>query len=147
EHAFLDFTRRRARDSRPSFLAACHRYGFDARIDDQFFHLLRLDQQRLENAVFSSGAAKDFFNSKRALRHIRCVLKQADVAGNQSWRSKSKDLPERKIPRHHREHRSERLILDVTFSGISLCRFLLEKSRTVLCVESATTRALLDLCH
>ena len=34
EHTFFDFTRGRARDSRSGFFAACHRYGFDARIDD-----------------------------------------------------------------------------------------------------------------
>ena len=66
------------------------------------------------------------------------------VAGNQRRRSKSKHLPERKIPRHHREHRSEWLILDVTFSGIGLRRLLLEKSRTVLGVKATTTRTLLD---
>src|SRR5207342_157192 len=54
EHTFFDFTRGYARDSRSSFFAACHRYGLHARVDNQFFHLIRLDQQRLENAVLES---------------------------------------------------------------------------------------------
>src|SRR5262249_24267526 len=78
---------------------------------------------------------------------IRRVLEQADVAGHQRRRGKSKQLPERKIPRHHCEHRSERLILDVALSRISLRRFLLQKSRTILRVKPATTRAFLDFCH
>src|SRR5207247_9001965 len=146
EHTFFDFTRGCACDGRSSFFAACYRYGLHARVDDQFFHLIRLDQQCLENALLESGAAKDLFNCKRALRHIRCVLKQADVAGNQSRCSKSKHLPERKIPWHHREHRSDRLILDVTFSRIGMQRFLLEESSTVFRVKPATELALLDFC-
>ena len=52
----------------PAFSLPVTVTAFTRAIDDQFFHLLRLDQQRLENAVFKSGAAKDFFNRKRALR-------------------------------------------------------------------------------
>src|SRR6185503_18084439 len=69
ENTFFNFTRRSACDSRAGFFASCNSYGLDARIDDQWFHLFRLNQQRLENALFKSGAAKDFFNRQCALRY------------------------------------------------------------------------------
>ena len=74
EHAFFDLVRGHARHCAPGFFATGKRYRFDAWIGDYLFHLFRLDQQRLENAVSESSAAKDFFNGKRALRDIGCVL-------------------------------------------------------------------------
>src|SRR6266436_479708 len=41
---------------------------------------------------------------------------------------------------------SERLILHVTFSGVSLRYFVLQKSLAILGVKPATTRAFLDFC-
>src|SRR4051812_24077729 len=114
QHSFLDLTRGCARDGGSGFLAACHGYRFDARVDDQFLHLWRLDHQRLENAVSKSGVAKDVFNSERALRNIRSVFEQTHVTRKQCRCGKSEDLPERKIPRHDRQYRSERLIFHVT---------------------------------
>ena len=74
------------------------------------------------------------------------MFQQSDVTGHQRRRGKSKHLPERKIPGHDRQHRPERLILDVTFGGVGLRRFLLEKARSVLRVKPATARAFLDFC-
>ena len=79
EHAFLDLARRRARHCAPGFFAAGQRHRFDAWIDNHFFHLIRFDQQCLENAVMESSAAKDLFNGQRTLRDIRCMLEQSDV--------------------------------------------------------------------
>ena len=49
-------------------------------------------------------------DEERGLRHVRRVLEQPDVAGHQRRRGEPDDLPEREVPRHHREHRTERLV-------------------------------------
>jgi len=74
EHAFFDLSRGRTRHSAPRFFAARQRYRFNARIENYLLHLLRLDEQRLENAIIKSGAAKNFFDGKPALRDIGGVL-------------------------------------------------------------------------
>ena len=74
EHAFLDLARGGARHGAPRFFAACQRHGFNARIDNYFFNLLRLDKQRLENVVVESGAAKDLFDGKGALWNVGRML-------------------------------------------------------------------------
>jgi len=80
EHALFDLARGSARHCAPGFFAARQRHRFNAWIDNYFFHLIRLDEQRLKNTVVESDAAKDFFNGQRALRNIRRVLQQSDVA-------------------------------------------------------------------
>ena len=47
-------------------------------------HLLRADQQRLKRTFRKSGAAKDFLDLQRALRNVRGVLQQPNVASHQT---------------------------------------------------------------
>ena len=93
-------------------LAAGQRRARDARIVEDALDLVRVDQQRLERAVRKAGAPEDVLDQQRALRHVRRVLEQHDVAGHQRGRGEPEDLPERKVPRHHREDRTERLVAD-----------------------------------
>jgi len=65
-------------------------------------------------------------------------------AGHQRGRGKSKELPERKIPRHDGENWSKRLVLHVTFSGVGLRCLVLQKSLAVLSVKLAAPRTFLD---
>ena len=74
EYAFLDLACGRTSHCTPGLFAARQRYRFDARIDNYFFNLLGLNEERLENALLESGSAKDFFNSQRALRDIGRLL-------------------------------------------------------------------------
>src|SRR5205814_6350962 len=70
EHTFLDLPCSRARHFDSSLFAARQRDRFHARITNYIFDLCRLDQERLENAVVESRAAKYLFDRKCALRHI-----------------------------------------------------------------------------
>src|SRR5205814_3881777 len=80
EHTFFDLTCGRARHRAPRFFAACQRDRLYTRVDNYLFDLLWFDEERLENAVIESRAAKYLFNGKCALRHIGRMLQQTDVS-------------------------------------------------------------------
>src|SRR4051812_1329720 len=71
------------------------------------------------------------------------MLQQSNVPGHQRGRNKTKDLPERKIPWHDGEHRTNRLEIDKPFSA--LCRDLSRRENrfSVLYIIEASRRALL----
>ena len=62
--------------------------------------------------------AKQLLDRERAARHVRRVLQQPAVAGHQRRRREAEDLPEREVPRHHREHDAERLEGDEALRGL-----------------------------
>ena len=110
---FLSARPARPATSWPGAFAAGQRHRADARIVEQRRDVGRADQQRLEHAVGKAGAAEDVLDGQRALRHVRRVLEQPDVAGHQRRRGEAEHLPERKVPRHDRQHDAERLVADV----------------------------------
>ena len=61
--------------------------------------------------------AEQALDGQRALRHVRRVLQQHDVAGHQRRRGEPEHLPERKIPGHDREHGAHRLVANVAPAG------------------------------
>ena len=68
----------------------------------------RVGADRAASGTRPSGAparAEQLLERERALRHVRRVLEQADVAGHQRRRGEADHLPEREVPRHHRQHR------------------------------------------
>jgi hypothetical protein len=76
------------------------------------------DEQCLKDARGCAGACEQVLQRERALRDVGRVLQQSDVAGRQRGRGEADDLPERKIPRHHRQHSAQRLKED----GVSAVR-------------------------
>jgi len=73
------------------------------------------------------------------------VLQDRTVAGHERRRGEANDLPEREIPRHHREDEAERLERDETLSRVRLRRLVREEALRVLGVKVAVPRALLEL--
>ena len=110
---FLSARPARAATSCAGAFAAGQRHRADARIVEERRHVGRTNQERLEHAVGKAGAAEDVLDGERALRHVRRVLEEADVAGHQRRRGEAEHLPEREVPRHDREHDAERLVADV----------------------------------
>src|SRR5207248_6947973 len=72
------------------------------------------------------------------------MLQQTDIAGHKRWRGKSKDLPQREIPRHDREDRPEWFIADITAGGVRLRRLVLKEALRVLGVKSTGPRTFKD---
>ena len=91
------------------------------------------------------AAAERLLDQQRGLRHVRRVLQQPDVARHQRGRGEPDHLPQREVPRHHREHRSERLVAHVRAGRADrgrVGRFVGEHRLRVLGVEAAPLRAL-----
>ena len=99
--------------------------------------MLGADQKGLEGAFGKSRTRKNFLDLERALGNIRCMFEQPDIARHQRGRDKTEDLPEGKIPRHDRENRTKRLIMDVALRGRSLNCFIGQKALCVLCIVAA----------
>ena len=112
------------------------------RILDHALHLVGLDQQRLEHALGKAGAPEDVLDGERALRHVGGVLEQADVAGHQRRRGEAEHLPEREVPRHHRQHRADRLVGHPALRGAGLDRLVGQEPLGVLGVVAAAEGAL-----
>ena len=95
--------------------------------------------------IGEAGVAQHRLDGQRALRNVRGVLEQSDVSGHQRGGGETKHLPERKVPRHHRQNGAHRLIADVTLLRLGLDRLVGEVFRSVIGVVAAGERALLHL--
>ncbi len=104
-------------------------------------------QQGLKGAFGEAGSAKDLLQGKRAARDVGSMLEQPYVARHQGWSRKAHDLPEREVPRHHREDWPQRQVADVALVGIGLDRLVREKAGAVFCEKAAARSAFLRLRH
>src|SRR4051812_41370617 len=75
------------------------------------------------------------------------MLEQSDISRSNGRRGKPDDLPEWKIPWHHREHDTQRLERDKAVFARGLDRLVGEKIRSVVSVEATRGRALRRLFH
>src|SRR5207253_4933990 len=128
----------------PSYFATGQGYCFYPRIDNQLFNLIGLDKQRLKNSLVESCATEKLLNRQRALRNVGRVFENPDVAGHYSGRGESEHLPERKIPRHDRQNRPHRLIVNITATRVRLRGFIFQKTFGVLGVVATPACALFD---
>ena len=142
EHRLLDLPAGGAGDLTAGRLAAGQRRACHPGILQHALDLIRADQQRLKRALRKARAPEHVLDHQRALRDVRRVLEQHDVAGHQRRRGEAEHLPEGKVPRHHGEDRPERLVPDEALGGRALHRFVGEHPRGVLGVEAAAPRAL-----
>ncbi len=76
------------------------------------------DEKSLEAARREAGAGEDLGDGERRLRHVRGVLQDADVARHERRRGEAQHLPEREVPRHHRQHAAERVIAHEAPRGV-----------------------------
>ena len=94
----------------PGVLAPGQRDRPYPRVLDDLLDGARGHEERLERALGEARPAQDVFDRQRALRHVRRVLEQPDVARHQRGRGEAEHLPVREVPRHDRQHRAERLV-------------------------------------
>jgi hypothetical protein len=66
----------------------------------------------LQQAGGHAGVGEHLGDGERAVRDIRGMLEQDGVAGHQGGHGRTEKLPEGKIPRHDREHDTQRLVDD-----------------------------------
>src|SRR5207245_5259272 len=145
EDRLLQLRARSRRNAAARSVAAGQRGRGDGGILEDLFHFLAPDQQRLEAAFREAGLAEDLLDRQGALGDVARVLQQADVARHQGGCGESEDLPEREVPGHHRQHRTERLEALLGAARVGLDGFRSEVALGGLGVVAAAARAVLDL--
>ena len=123
-------------------LAAGEGHGPHARVVNQAGHLRGADRQALKYAGGESGAADHVLDFQCALGYVGGMFQDPHVAGHQRRRGEAEDLPEGKIPRHHGQHRSDGLKLQVACAGAGVQWFVRQQSLAVFGVVAAGQRAL-----
>src|SRR5262249_31390177 len=79
----------------------------NARVLDQRLYLLRADQDGAKQIPREPGLPEDLLERERTTRDVRGMLEDAAVSRHQVWSAEAHCLPEREVPRHHREHHAE----------------------------------------
>src|SRR3989454_8528921 len=109
QHRLLQVPPRLLRHLAAGRIAARERHGAYPRVGDDAPHRLVLEEHRPEQPVGETRFPEDAFDLERATRHVGGVLQEPRVPRDERRRGEAKHLPEREVPRHDREHRSDRL--------------------------------------
>ncbi len=137
----LDLASRHGRHRLSGGEAARQRDSHHARIADHFFHRIATDGEVLKATRLESRPEKNFLQREAALRDIRGMLEEPDIACHQHRRGEPDHLPERKIPRHDGEHGTDGFVADMAMAiGIG-DRFIGEEAGGVLRVVATGGRA------
>ncbi|CAG6394318.1 hypothetical protein SCOCK_260012 [Actinacidiphila cocklensis] len=120
QHRLLDLVARDRGDRAARALAAGEGRGGHPRVAQDTLDRAGADQQGLEAALGEAGAVEQLAQVEGGLRDVGRVLEQPDVAGHQRGRGEPDHLPEREVPRHHREHHPQRAVADVRPGGAAV---------------------------
>ncbi|MCR5875727.1 hypothetical protein LRS10_17075 [Phenylobacterium sp. J426] len=113
------------RDLATGLDAAGQADGGDHGILDQGLHAGGGDQHSAEHVGREAGSLEHLFDGQRRARNVGRVLEEPGIAGHQGRCGEAEDLPEREIPRHHRQHRAEGAIDDLGALGAGKLEILL----------------------
>ena len=147
EHRLLQMTTRLFRYLTPGAVAAREGDRAHPRVGDRSAGGLVREQHRPKQSIGEPRVPEHLLDVERAPRHVGRVLQDPRIPGYERWRRESEHLPEREIPGHDREHRSERFELDVAARCVTRAWLLGEEGCGLLGVVLARPRALLDLSH
>ena len=120
EDGFLDEPAGLGGDGAAGGLAAGDGDCGDALVAKDGLDLADFKQQRLKGAAGKAGATNQRLDRESALRDVRRMLEQADVACHQRGREKAEDLPEGEVPRHDGEHDAERIPAHIAVVGLGV---------------------------
>ena len=137
QHCLLDLLTRGCCHAAAGANTAGDRDCCDPFISDETIYPIRADQQRLKRTLRKTGATEDIFDCQSTLRHIRCVLKQANITRHQPWCRETEHLPERKVPGHNRQHRAKGLVANKASSRVGAGRIISQEICRILCVVAA----------
>ena len=127
--------------------AAGERRRAHARIVEDRLDELRPDEQRLELVVVEAGLAEHILDGEGALRDVGSVFEKTHVAGHQRGGGEAEDLPEWEVPRHHGQHRADRLVPHPALPRVRRDLLVGEEGGAVLGVEAAGEGTLGRLGH
>ena len=103
--------------------------------------------QHPEHPVRQPGAGQQPGNGIGAARHVGRMLEQGHIAGHQRRGEETEHLPEREIPRHHRQHAAQRLMPHIAAAGLGGDRLIGQHRLGVVGVVLADAGAFVDLGH
>ena len=95
---------------------------------DKRCYLPAADEHIRKNMLRKSGPPENTFNSLGTPRHIRCMLKQTDIACHQAGRCETEYLPEGKVPGHNRQNDTQGFEGHITLAGIRIHNFVPKKA-------------------
>ena len=90
---------------------------------------MNFEQECLEDAARKTGAADQRLNCEGALRDVRSVFEQSDVAGHLRGSKEAEDLPEGEVPGHDGEYDAEGIPPHIAVVLFGRDRFRCEDSR------------------
>ena len=114
EHDFFDFLCRSYGNLNSCAFTSGQRGSSDSSVGNNAADFVGANKQSLKRSLRETGALKNFFNQKSALRDVGGMFEKSHIAGHQRRRGEAKHLPEREIPGHHREHGTQGLISNET---------------------------------
>src|SRR3954463_6670220 len=145
EDDFLEIATTCLADATARALAARQRGGGDARVLQDLRNLVAPDEERLERAFREAGLRDEIFHRERALRDVRGVLEEPDVARGERGCREADHLPEREVPGHHGQHDAEGLVAHERTACVGLHHLVGDEARAVLGIEPAAESALVHL--
>ncbi|ABU77070.1 hypothetical protein ESA_01816 [Cronobacter sakazakii ATCC BAA-894] len=112
QHAFFQRRARLRADCGTRTHAAGDGNGGDTRIVNRLAHPVVGGVNHLEHAGRHARVFKNLINQQRAAHHVRRMLKQISVARQQDRYRAAHHLPQREVPRHNGQDRSERTVFN-----------------------------------
>ena len=147
EHRLLQVPPRLRRHLAPGAVRAGESHGAHAGIGDKSRCRLVREEHRPKQAVRKPGVSEDALDLERAARHVRRMLQDARVPGDQGRRGEAEHLPEREIPGHDGEHRPQGFEANVAPRRVRGARLVGQEGRPVLRVVVAHPGAFLRFRH
>src|SRR5438552_4283085 len=145
EHRLLKRATGELRDARAGFRASSGGDGSDAVVRDDRLDRRAGNQHGAKQALRETRVSESLLDRERALRDVRRVLEHGSVPGHERGSREPDDLPEREVPRHDREHHTERLERDDAPPRVRADLLVGEVARGVLGEMVGAEGAFLDL--
>ncbi len=145
EDAFLQRRTGLSRDGRTRAHASSDRDRCNARVGNSHGNAFRGDVDHFKHTFWQTGLLPGVTQLIGATHDVRRVFKHVSVTREQDRDRAAQHLPQREVPRHHRQDRTQRQIRDVGFVVLDHRLFWLQHRRAMLGVPFAQTCTFLDL--
>ena len=119
--------------------------GFDAIVGDNISHGIGSHQQGLKHPCRETRLGEHLLNGGGAAGHIGGMFEHCHIPCHEGGGGKAKDLPEGKVPGHHRQHNPQGLIAHKALTTVGLARYILQKAWCLFSVKAADPSAFHDL--
>ena len=137
KHAFLQRRPRLGANRLAGADAAGDGHRRDAVIIDDLRNAVIGGVHPTEHAIRQAGGGKNLAQQAGAAHHVRGMLQQVAVAGQQDRHRAAQHLPDREVPRHDRQNGAQRTILNHRLVIFHLGGFRRQHRRAVLGVPVA----------